>query len=118
MRIGNLVRTVGFLRYYEASGADKPMALGVILGVVLPILAIIILLTVCVLRRHRKHKPATDYIPDVLQDYQGQKEEEEIGLNHVAVTADMNGQLCDERGQLLTVLLSMLLSLLCDSECL
>ncbi|XP_025108033.1 plexin-A2-like isoform X2 [Pomacea canaliculata] len=97
VRIGNLVRTVGFLRYYEASGADKPMALGVILGVVLPILAIIILLTVCVLRRHRKHKPATDYIPDVLQDYQGQKEEEEIGLNHVAVTADMNGQLCDER---------------------
>lgn len=88
---------VGYLRYYEVSSAEKPMALGVILGVVIPILAIIILLTVCVLRRHRKHKPATDYIPDVLQDYQGAKEEEEIGLNHVAV-ADVNGTIGDEKG--------------------
>lgn len=107
VRIGNLAVVVGYLRYYEVSSSDKPMALGVILGVVIPILAIIILLTVCVLRRHRKHKPATDYIPDVLQDYQGAKEEEEIGLNHVAVTADVNG-IGDEKdcGPYITELLS------------
>ena len=92
-----MAKMVGYLRYYEVSSAGKPMALGVILGVVIPILAIIILLTVCVLRRHRKHKPDTNYIPDVLQDYQGKKEEEEIGLNHVAV-ADVNGQIIDEKG--------------------
>ncbi|XP_076468636.1 plexin-A2-like isoform X2 [Babylonia areolata] len=96
VRIGNMAKKVGYLRYYEVSNTNKPMALGVILGVVIPILAIIVLLTVCVLRRHRKHKPATDYIPDVLQDYQGKKEEEEIGLNHVAV-ADVNGQIMDEK---------------------
>lgn len=96
VRIGNMVRQVGFLRYYEMSSTSKPMALGVILGVVIPIVAIIILLTVCVLRRHRKHKPATDYIPDVLQDYQGKPEDEEIGLNHVAV-ADVNGFILDEK---------------------
>lgn len=98
MRIGNLAVSAGYLRYYEMSSTEKPMALGVILGVVIPILAIIILLTVCVLRRHRKHKPATDYIPDVLQDYQGKTEEEVIGLNHVAITADMNGQLTEDKG--------------------
>jgi hypothetical protein len=88
---------VGYLQYYETSSTDKPMARGVILGVVIPIVAIIVLLTVCVLRRHRKHKPATDYIPDVLQDYQGQKEDEEIALNHVAVV-DVNGYIVDEKG--------------------
>ncbi|KAL8618189.1 hypothetical protein ACOMHN_059196 [Nucella lapillus] len=107
VRIGNMSKKVGYLRYYQVSSTNKPMALGVILGVVIPILAIIILLTVCVLRRHRKHKPATDYIPDVLQDYQGKKEEEEIGLNHVAV-ADVNGQIIDEKdcGPYITELLS------------
>nr|KAG5704612.1 hypothetical protein BaRGS_031876 [Batillaria attramentaria] len=107
VRVGNLAVNVGYLRYYEVSSMAKPMALGVILGVVIPILAIIILLTVCVLRRHRKHKPATDYIPDVLQDYQGAKEEEEIGLNHVAV-ADVNGTIGDEKdcGPYITELLA------------
>ncbi|XP_071081930.1 hepatocyte growth factor receptor-like isoform X2 [Haliotis cracherodii] len=97
VQIGNINRQVGYLQYYDMSSQDKPIALGVILGVVLPILAIIILLTICVIRRHRKHGPSENYIPDVLKDYEGKKEEEEIGMNHVSVKADMNGQMTDDK---------------------
>ena len=98
MHIGNLKADVGYLQYYEVSNSDKPIALGVILGVVLPILAIIVLLTICVVRRHRKHGPSDNYIPDVLKDYEGKKEEEEIGMNNVSIKADMNGQILDDKG--------------------
>ncbi|XP_041349997.1 plexin-A4-like isoform X2 [Gigantopelta aegis] len=97
VHIGNLKADVGYLQYYEVSNSDKPIALGVILGVVLPILAIIILLTICVIRRHRKHGPSENYIPDVLKDYEGKKEEEEIGMNNVSIKADMNGQILDDK---------------------
>ena len=62
---------------------ERPIALGIILGVALPMLTIIILLTVCVVRRHMKHAPSDNYIPDVLKDYEGKKEEEAIGMNHM-----------------------------------
>ncbi|KAK6175621.1 hypothetical protein SNE40_014038 [Patella caerulea] len=96
LRIGNLKSDVGYLQYYEVDNTEKPIALGIILGVVLPIIAIIALLAFCVIKKHRKHGPSENYIPDVLKDYEGQKEDEEIGLNHVSVKADMNG-LTDEK---------------------
>ncbi|KAK3610517.1 hypothetical protein CHS0354_008946 [Potamilus streckersoni] len=97
IQIGNFRETVGYLSYHEIEEASKPIALGIILGVVLPIIAIIILLAICVIRRHRKHKPSKNYIPDVLKDYEGKKEEEEVGMNHVSVKADLNGQIPDEK---------------------
>ncbi|KAL5015005.1 hypothetical protein ScPMuIL_009275 [Solemya velum] len=98
IKIGNLKSDVGYLNYYEVEEIGKPIAVGIILGVVLPILAIIVLLTICVIRRHRKHGPSENYIPDVLKDYEGKKEEEDIGMNHVStVKADMNGQIPDNK---------------------
>ncbi|KAL3853671.1 hypothetical protein ACJMK2_017194 [Sinanodonta woodiana] len=97
IHIGNFKETVGYLSYHEIEEASKPIALGIILGVVLPIIAIIVLLAICVIRRHRKHKPSKNYIPDVLKDYEGKKEEEEVGMNHVSVKADLNGQIPDEK---------------------
>lgn len=60
---------------------------------VLPILFIVILLTICVLRRHRKHKPDQNYIPDVLKDYEGKKsnEEEMTNMDNLPIKVDMNG---------------------------
>lgn len=102
IKIGNLKSDVGYLNYYEVEEIGKPIAVGIILGVVLPILAIIVLLTICVIRRHRKHGPSENYIPDVLKDYEGKKEEEDIGMNHVStVKADMNGQIPDNKGEIL-----------------
>ncbi|RUS75195.1 hypothetical protein EGW08_017054, partial [Elysia chlorotica] len=101
VHIGNLALKAGFLQYSAATkDSSKPIALGVVLGVVLPMLFVVVLLTVCVLRRHRKHKPGQDYIPDVLKDYEGTRngeedgaedEEEKIGMNNIPVKVDMNG---------------------------
>lgn len=98
--IGNLKSVAGYLQYSApVKDSSKPIALGVILGVVLPMLFVVILLTVCVLRRHRKHKPDQDYIPDVLKDYEGTRneeddggdEEEKIGMSNIPVKVDLNG---------------------------
>ena len=101
VHIGNLNLKAGYLQYSPAAkDSSKPIALGVVLGVVLPMLFVVILLTVCVLRRHRKHKPDQDYIPDVLKDYEGTRngeedgagdEEEKIGMNNIPVKVDLNG---------------------------
>ncbi|GFS09145.1 hepatocyte growth factor receptor [Elysia marginata] len=101
VHIGNLKSMAGYLQYSAAAKDNsKPIALGVILGVVLPMLFVVILLTVCVLRRHRKHKPDQDYIPDVLKDYEGTRngeedgggdEEEKIGMSNIPVKVDLNG---------------------------
>ncbi|XP_012936725.1 plexin-B1 [Aplysia californica] len=98
VQIGNMESVPGYLRYYSPADSSKPIALGVILGVVLPILFIVILLTICVLRRHRKHKPDQNFIPDVLKDYEGKKEGEEemIGMDNVPVKVDMNGGQLDK----------------------
>jgi len=95
---------VGFIKYYEKDNGEKPIAVGIILGVALPIIAIIVLLAICVVRRHRKHKPSENYIPDVWKD-EGPKEGEETELNHVSVKADMNGSIPDDKGKTLTKLL-------------
>ena len=101
LKIGNMQTEVGYISYFEKTEEQKPIAVGIILGVVLPILAIIILLTICVIRRHRKHKPSQDYIPDVWKDTEVKKdEEEEIGMNHVSVKADMNGSVPDDKGRI------------------
>ncbi|GFO15466.1 hepatocyte growth factor receptor, partial [Plakobranchus ocellatus] len=101
VHIGNMKSVAGYLQYNTpAKDNDKPIALGIILGVVLPMLFVVILLTVCVLRRHRKHKPDQDYIPDVLKDYEGTRgceedgiaeEEEGIGMSNIPVKVDLNG---------------------------
>nr|KAI8732931.1 plexin-A2-like isoform X2 [Biomphalaria glabrata] len=93
VHIGNIKSAPGFLRYYSPAETSKPIALGIILGVVLPILFIVILLTICVLRRHRKHKPDQNYIPDVLKDYEGKKsnEEEMTNMDNLPIKVDMNG---------------------------
>ncbi|KAH9518962.1 hypothetical protein Btru_008795, partial [Bulinus truncatus] len=93
VHIGNLKSAPGFLRYFSPAETSKPIALGVILGVVLPILFIVVLLTICVLRRHRKHKPDQNYIPDVLKDYEGKKsgEEEMTSMDNMPIKVDMNG---------------------------
>lgn len=87
---------MGYLKYYEAKNNDKPIALGIILGVVLPILAIITLLSICVIRRHLKHGPSDteNYLPDVLRD-EDEKKEEEIALSLV------NGDIANDKGRLL-----------------
>lgn len=88
---------VGYMQYYENEDGNKPIAVGIILGVALPIIAIVVLLAICVVRRHRKHKPSENYIPDVWKE-EGQKEGEETELNHVSVKADMNGSIPDDKG--------------------
>ena len=101
MRIGNLNLDAGYMSYYSNDNGDKPIAIGIILGVVIPIIAIIILLTICVIRRHRKNKPNQNYIPDVWKETEGEKAEDEIALNHVSVKADMNGSIPDDKGNYL-----------------
>lgn len=96
LQIGNMERDVGYIKYYDTDEKQKPIAIGIILGVVLPIIAIITLLAICVIRRHRKHKPSEDYIPDVWKEEK--KEDEEAELNHVSVKADMNGSIPDDKG--------------------
>ncbi|XP_052780551.1 plexin-A2-like isoform X2 [Mya arenaria] len=93
--IGNMKEEVGYVKYYSQDDDEKPIAVGIILGVVIPIIAIIVLLAFCVIRRHRKNKPSKDYIPDVWKE-ETQKDEE-MELNHVAVKADMNGSIPDDR---------------------
>ncbi|XP_045167311.2 plexin-A1-like isoform X2 [Mercenaria mercenaria] len=95
LQIGNMEKEVGYVKIYDTDEKEKPIAIGIILGVVLPILAIITLLAICVIRRHRKHKPSEDYIPDVWKEEK--KEEEEVELNHVSVKADMNGSIPDDK---------------------
>lgn len=89
--IGNFRKEIGYVSYYEAEPGDKPIALGIILGVVIPITAIILLLAFCIIKRQRKNGPTKNAIPDMLKDYDTVKEEEEIGL--VSVKADLNGQI-------------------------
>ena len=98
MQIGNLHLNAGYLSYYEDDNGDKPIAIGIVLGVVIPIIAIIILLAICVIRRHRKNKPSQNYIPDVWKETEEPKDEDEIALNHVSVKADMNGSIPDDKG--------------------
>ena len=98
MQIGNLKVDAGYVSYYENDNGDKPIALGIILGVVIPIIAIIILLAICVIRRHRKNKPSQNYIPDVWKETEEKNEDEEMALNHVSVKADMNGSIPDDKG--------------------
>ena len=88
----------GYMKYYENDDSEKPIAIGIILGVVIPIVAIIILLAICVIRRHRKNKPNQDYIPDVWKETDVERGEDEIALNHVSVKADMNGSIPDDKG--------------------
>lgn len=92
----------GYLRYYSPTESNKSIGLGVVLGVALPILLIVVLLTFCVLRRHRKHKPDQHYIPDVLKDYEGKKTEEEemISMDNLPVKVDMNGGQLDKNSGL------------------
>ncbi|XP_059161426.1 plexin-A2-like isoform X2 [Physella acuta] len=98
VHIGNMKSMPGYLRYYSPSESNKSIGLGVVLGVALPILLIVVLLTFCVLRRHRKHKPDQHYIPDVLKDYEGAKPEEEgmITMDNLPVKVDMNGGQLDK----------------------
>lgn len=93
LQIGNMREEIGYIKYYATEDKDKPIAVGIILGVVLPIIAIVTLLAICVIRRHRKHKPSEDYIPDVWKEEQ---KDEEMQLNHV-VQADMNGSIPDDK---------------------
>lgn len=95
LQIGNMEQEVGYIKYYDTDEKQKPIAIGIILGVVLPIIAIITLLAICVIRRHRKHKPSENYIPDVWKEEK--KEEEGVELNHVSVKADMNGSIPDDK---------------------
>ncbi|CAG5121708.1 unnamed protein product, partial [Candidula unifasciata] len=76
--IGNMRSIPGYLRYFLPSENSKPITLGVVLGVVLPILFIV----------HDQN-----YIPDVLKDYEGKKEGEEelIGMDNIPIKVDMNG---------------------------
>lgn len=85
IRLGNFQSQVGYLNYYEVKSSEKPIALGIILGVVLPILAIVTLLAICVVRRHIKHSPSDteNYIPELLRDEEEEKKDDEIRLNHV-----------------------------------
>jgi hypothetical protein len=87
-----------FVLYFYHSEEDvpglpeKPIAMGIILGVVIPMIAIIALLAICIIRRQRKNKPPDGAIPELLKD-NDQDEEEEIGMNSLSVKADMNGQI-------------------------
>ncbi|KAL4226893.1 Plexin b2a [Mactra antiquata] len=95
LQIGNMRQEVGYIKYFETDDKSKPITAGIILGVVLPILAIIVLLAICVIRRHRKHEPSENYIPDIWKEEQ--KEDEEVELNHVSVKADMNGSIPEDK---------------------
>ena len=88
----------GYMRYYENDDGEKPIAIGIILGVIIPIIAMIIILAICVVRRHRRNKPTQDYIPDVWKETDVERGEDEIALNHVSVKADMNGSIPDDKG--------------------
>lgn len=108
--IGNMRSVPGYLRYFLPSENSKPITLGVVLGVVLPILFIVVLLTICVLRRHRKHKHDQNYIPDVLKDYEGKKEGEEelIGMDNIPIKVDVNGgQIDANSGTLINLLINL-----------
>ena len=98
MQIGNLNVDAGYISYYENDDGERPIAVGIILGVVIPIVAIIVLLAICVIRRHRKNKPTQDYIPDMWKETDVERGEDEIALNHVSVKADMNGSIPDDKG--------------------
>lgn len=108
VKIGNMRSVPGYLRYFLPGEGSKPITLGVVLGVVLPIMFIVVLLTICVLRRHRKHKPEQNFIPDVLKDYEGKKEgedeEELIGMDNIPIKVDMNGGEMDRNSGKLTVI--------------
>lgn len=73
---------------------DKPIAMGIILGVVIPMIAIIALLTICIIRRQRKNKQPEGAIPELLKDHEAD-EEEEIGMNSMTIKAEMNGQIAN-----------------------
>ncbi|GAB1598516.1 plexin-A4-like isoform X1 [Argonauta hians] len=97
LHIGQYKSDIGYLSYYEEQEGERPIALGIILGVALPMLTIIILLTVCVVRRHMKHDPSDNYIPDVLKDYEGKKENEnDIGMNHMSAGTMDSAQYINE----------------------
>lgn len=76
------------------SHTDKPIAMGIILGVVIPMIAIIALLTICIIRRQRKNKQPEGAIPELLKDHEAD-EEEEIGMNSMTIKAEMNGQIAN-----------------------
>ena len=78
----------------ENHPSEKPIAMGIILGVVIPIIAIIALLAICIIRRQRKNKPPEGAIPELLKDHE-QDEEELIGMNSVTIKAEMNGQIAN-----------------------
>lgn len=97
VQVGNFHEDVGYLTYSEAdnhSHTDKPIAMGIILGVVIPMIAIIALLTICIIRRQRKNKPPEGAIPELLKDHEAD-EEEEIGMNSMTIKAEMNGQIAN-----------------------
>jgi len=98
MKIGNMAEEVGYVKYYTNKDDEKPIAVGIILGVVIPIIAIIVLLAVCVVRRHRKQPPSQDYIPDVWKEET--QAEEGTELNHIDVRADMNSSALDDKGEM------------------
>ncbi|XP_071128439.1 hepatocyte growth factor receptor-like isoform X3 [Mytilus edulis] len=91
VEFGNYHKVIGYVSYFEPENQDKPIALGIILGVVIPIIAIILLLAFCIIKRQRKNGPTKNAIPDMLKDYDTVKEEEDIGL--LSVKADLNGQI-------------------------
>ncbi|XP_061195541.1 plexin-A4-like isoform X3 [Saccostrea echinata] len=97
IEVGNFHEDVGYLTYTDPenpNSSEKPIAMGIILGVVIPMIAIIALLTICIIRRQRKNKPPDGAIPELLKDHE-QDEEEEIGMNSMSVKADMNGQIAN-----------------------
>ncbi|CAC5406948.1 PLXNA [Mytilus coruscus] len=91
VEFGNYQKIIGYVSYFEPENGDKPIAMGIILGVVIPIIAIILLLAFCIIKRQRKNGPTKNAIPDMLKDYDTVKEEEDIGL--LSVKADLNGQI-------------------------
>ncbi|KAK3101113.1 hypothetical protein FSP39_001037 [Pinctada imbricata] len=96
LRIGFFRLDIGYISYFKAQPDDKPITMGIILGVVLPIIFIIVLLALCIIRRQRKTVPPDGGIPDMLKEEEPKDEEEHIGMNHVSVKADMNGQIPDQ----------------------
>nr|XP_022299547.1 plexin-A2-like isoform X3 [Crassostrea virginica] len=94
VQVGYFHEKVGYLTYDENHPSEKPIAMGIILGVVIPIIAIIALLAICIIRRQRKNKPPEGAIPELLKDHE-QDEEELIGMNSVTIKAEMNGQIAN-----------------------
>ncbi|XP_048741494.2 plexin-A4-like isoform X3 [Ostrea edulis] len=109
VEFGNFREDVGYLTYTEeeiSSSPDKPIAMGIILGVVIPMIAIIALLAICIIRRQRKNKPPDGAIPELLKDNE-QDEEKKIKMNNLFVKADMNGQIANgDSGPYINELLS------------